>query len=205
MINYPNNKKIKVHQNNNSTNAVKKVANTHKRGQQLEILINQTNEHYIEHNRAFIYKKPTPIKIVNVVYPKQNFKKLHKITEAYFEKPSTTDYNGLYRGYYIDFEAKQTKYKSFNISANLHQHQINHLIDVNNHGGIPLLFISFYEYDQIFIIDFKELLSFIENKKSLVPLKFFQEHGFVVEQKYNPPLDYLPLVDQIIQRRKNNE
>ena len=31
-----------------------------------------------------------------------------KIVEAYFQQPSTTDYNGVYKGYYIDFEAKET-------------------------------------------------------------------------------------------------
>ena len=65
------------------------------RGMTLEGEINQSNEHYIEIGKAFIYKKPTPIKIVNVDFPSKN-KAI--IREAYFSTPSTTDYNGLYKG-----------------------------------------------------------------------------------------------------------
>ena len=56
-------------------------------GMNLESDINSTNEYYINKEKAYIYKKPTPIKLVKVDYKKG------KIEEAYFEKPSTTDYN----------------------------------------------------------------------------------------------------------------
>ena len=76
------------------------------RGMTLEQQINESNEYYLNHNIAVIHKKPTPIQIVKVDYPRRS---RAVIKEAYFRQASTTDYNGVYRGYYLDFEAKETK------------------------------------------------------------------------------------------------
>ena len=59
------------------------------RGMTLENDINETNKYYDLNNIAIIYKKPTPIKVVSVEYPKV------KIKEAYFNEPSTQDYTGI--------------------------------------------------------------------------------------------------------------
>src|SRR5574344_323688 len=93
------------------------------RGMILENAINETNQYYLVNNIAVIYKKPTPITINKVLYPNR-YEAV--IKEAYFKTPSTTDYNGLYKGKYIDFEAKETKTKSFPF-INISLHQINHL------------------------------------------------------------------------------
>ena len=58
---------------------------------------------------AVIHKKPTPIQIVRVDYPQRS---RAKIVEAYFRQASTTDYSGVYEGFYIDFEAKETRQKN---------------------------------------------------------------------------------------------
>lgn len=92
MITYPNNIK------KNTKYKEKEYGN---RGMTLEAELNDSNKYYLESNIAVIYKKPTPIKVVKQVN--------EKIVKAYFEKPSTTDYNGLYKGKYVDFEAKETK------------------------------------------------------------------------------------------------
>ena len=80
----------------------------------LEYDLNITNEYYRTIAKAYIYKKPTPIKLVKVDY------KHNKINEAYFDMPSTTDYNGLYKGKYIDFEAKETTNKTSFPLNNIH-------------------------------------------------------------------------------------
>ena len=64
--------------------------------------LNVSNEYYRTKNKALIYKKPTPVQIVKVDYPKRSSA---KIIEAYYQTPSTTDYNGIYKGKYIDYEA----------------------------------------------------------------------------------------------------
>jgi recombination protein U len=78
------------------------------RGMTLEEDLNETNKFYLENKTAVIHKKPTPVQIVNVDYPRRS---AAVIKEAYFKQSSTTDYNGVYRGKYIDFEAKETKIK----------------------------------------------------------------------------------------------
>lgn len=101
------------------------------RGMTLEKELNLTNQQYRDRNIAVIHKKPTPIQVVKVNYPKRS---AAKITEAYYRKSSTTDYNGVYRGYYLDFEAKETKNKTTFPLANFHEHQINHIIQASEHG-----------------------------------------------------------------------
>ena len=79
------------------------------RGMILENELNISNEYYASIDKAYIYKKPTPVKITKVDYPSRD---KAVIKQAFFTVPSTTDYNGLYKGRYIDFEAKQTKSKT---------------------------------------------------------------------------------------------
>ena len=71
-------------------------------------MINATNDYYLSHGIAVIHKKPTPVQIVRVDYPQRS---RAKIVEAYFRQASTTDYSGVYEGFYIDFEAKETRQK----------------------------------------------------------------------------------------------
>lgn len=112
-FNYPNGKRFIPKNTNNTCNSsntngstkVKKAVNTYSgRGQTLEQDIDETNEYYLLKGLAVIHKKPTPIQIVKVDYPKRS---AATIREACFKTPSTTDYKGIY----IDFEAKETKNK----------------------------------------------------------------------------------------------
>lgn len=94
------------------------------RGMSLEEEINTSNTYYLAHDIAVIHKKPTPIQIVKVDYPKRS---AATIKEAYFSKASTTDYNGVYKGKYIDFDAKETTNVSSFPLKNFHEHQIKHM------------------------------------------------------------------------------
>ena len=108
-------------------------------GLSFEEAINDSNEYYRNNNIAVIYKKPTPIQVVKVDYPSRN---KAKITEAFYKIPSTTDYNGMYKGNYIDFEAKSCNENSFSFQR-IYVHQIEHLRKIHEHGGISFLLIEF--------------------------------------------------------------
>lgn len=172
------------------------------RGMSLENDINISNEYYIDTKKAFIYKKPTPIKIVKVNYPSKT-NKTGRITikEAYFESPSTTDYNGLYKGKYVDFEAKETNNKSYFPLENIHKHQIEHLRNIMENGGISFLIVRFTEYNKTFILFSNDFFNYIDNNtRKSIPYEYFIEKGYEIKEKYSPRLDYLEIIEKYIEK-----
>lgn len=165
------------------------------RGMSLESDINCSNEYYLINDIAVIYKKPTPITIVDVDYPSR---KEAVITKAYFKTPSTTDYNGIYKGKYIDFEAKETKNLTSFPLSNIHFHQIEHLKKVYNHGGISFLIIRFTKLNKTFLLTYEKLQCFLDsNNKHSIPLSYIRENAFEIYDKYNPRVDYLDIIDKL--------
>ena len=165
------------------------------RGMGLEEDINITNQYYIDNNIAFIYKKPTPIQVTKVDYKNNSM----IIKEGFFKEPSTTDYNGLYDGLYIDFEAKETTSKTSFPLANIHKHQINHIRNVINNGGIGFLIVRFTNLDKSFVLMGKDFIEYIDNNdRKSIPLEYFNDKGYLIELSYMPRLDYLKIIDNII-------
>lgn len=162
------------------------------RGMLLEDLINYANEYYRKNNYALIYKKPTPIKINKT----RRIGKSTHILDAFFEKPSTTDYNGIYKKLYLDFEAKQTNSRTSFPLNNISDNQIEHLIKVEELGGISFIIVMFSYFNEAYILKTSYLINFIGNKKS-IPYKFFKENGIKICSIYNNPFDYLMAVDLV--------
>ncbi len=182
-MNYPNglNKKI-----NNSIN----YGN---RGMNLEEDLNISNQYYLENNIAVIYKKPTPITINHVDYPNRMDA---VITNAKFKIPSTTDYNGIYKGKYIDFEAKETANKTSFPLANIHNHQIEHLRRIVNHGGIGFIIVRFSSLNRIFLLKATELFNFVDkNTRKSIPLEYFISNGVEIKLSLRPRIDYLKYIE----------
>lgn len=170
------------------------------RGMDLESDLNESNVYYREIDKALVYKKPTPIGVANVSYsPKGKV-----IERGFFKEPSTLDYNGLYRGKYIEYEAKVTKNRTSFPLANIHPHQIKHIESVLRHKGIVFLIIRIKEITYLlkgddFIYFFKE-----HNRKS-IPYEFIEEKGYKIKYGYRPTLDYLEIVDKIYFEEEINE
>lgn len=185
MIGYPNKKAIPVHSPTQDTHMG--------RGMSLEEDLNKSNAYYIACGRALIHKKPIPIQIVKVDYPARSSA---KITEAYYKTPSTTDYNGIYRGRPIDFEAKETKSKTSFPFKNIHPHQIEHLKRVLQHGGIGFIILRFTYYDETYLVDADWLIKAYESQeKKSISYESVKAYGSLIRQGLTPRLCYLDNVD----------
>ena len=190
MVNYPNLKKATVHQ----TKLIDGKLNTRHRGMNLEEDLNLTNKYYLANGIANIHKKPTPIQIVRVDYPKRS---AAKIVEAYFKTPSTTDYNGIYKGKYLDFEAKETKAKTFPF-GNISQHQIDHLQRIINHGGIAFIIIAFTSLNEVYLIDASFVIcDYYHSQRKSMTYDKIKSLGHLIPQGYQPRLDYLKIIDEV--------
>lgn len=167
------------------------------RGMTLEDDINKTNEYYNLQNIALVYKKPTPIQVVQVEYPK------NRIREAYFHEPSTLDYNGIYLGKYLEFDAKETQSKTSFPLSNIHPHQMRHIERVIHFGGIAFLIVRFSTLNLTYLLLGEDIIHFESryHRKS-IPLDYFKEHGYLIELKYSPRLDYIKIVDKLIREVK---
>jgi recombination protein U len=204
IVNYPNGKKF-IRNDQETKQAEKKQTEKKRinpaysnRGMTLEEDLNETNEYYRDQKLAVIHKKPTPIQIVQVDYPKRS---AAVIKEAYFKLASTTDYNGVYKGKYIDFEAKETQNSTSFPLKNFHQHQITHMEEVMNQGGICFVIIRFTMLDKVYLLEAKHLLLFWERmekggRKSITKEEI-EEAGYHIPLGYRPRIDYIKILDSL--------
>ena len=164
------------------------------RGMGFEDEINKSNTYYLEKEIAVIHKKPTPINVVKVDYTHGAI-----ITKAFFQEPSTTDYNGIYKGRYIDFEAKSTHSKTSFPLKNIPHQQIEHLDAVLKQGAIAFFLIEIVHLNEIYLLPATYVCSFYkEKKRQSIPFEDIKKNGYIVKEKYNPRIDYLSVVDEFL-------
>jgi recombination protein U len=162
------------------------------RGMGFEKDINDTNAYYLEKGLALIYKRPTPINVVKVDYSHGA-----RITQAFFECQSTTDYNGVYKGHYLDMEAKSSRSKTSFPLNNIAPQQVSHLRAVHKMGGLAFFIINFYSLNETYLLDAGYICDFYEKKpRKSIPVSEIRAHGYPVKESYRPRYDYLPLIDE---------
>lgn len=195
-INYPNGKVYKP-KKEAGTKKVKDYSFSN-RGKTLEDEISDANEYYLAHEIAVIYKKPIPIQVVKVDYPSRSSA---VIKEAYYRTPSTTDFNGVFEGKYIDFEAKETENRTAFPLKNVHQHQVEHMSRVAHQQGIAFLLVRFSASDRYFYLPFDQLKLFwdrmLTGGRKSIALAEFEEHAIEITPKYAPRIDYLKIVNDL--------
>jgi recombination protein U len=196
-IRYPNGKAYQPNESNKSQQTVKKFSYSN-RGMTLEEDLNETNTYYLERHVAVIHKKPTPVQIVHVDYPSRS---AAVIKEAYFKQASTTDYNGVYKGRYIDFEAKETKNSTSFPLQNFHQHQIDHMKEVLHQEGICFVILRFSTSDEVYFLQASHLLAFWERhltggRKSITKQEV-NAYGHKIQIGYQPRIHYISIIDEL--------
>ena len=179
----------------------KKALNFANRGMRFEEAINASNDYYLSRGQAVVHKKPTPVQIVHVDYPRRS---AAVIKEAYFKEASTTDYNGVYRGCYLDFEAKETKNKTSFPFKNFHAHQITHMKNCLRQDGICFVLLWFSALERCFFLDSAHLIFYWESQQTAksLPLALIEEIGIEIKPKIAPRIPYLEAVEQYLQEKE---
>lgn len=193
MVNYPH----QVRRKNIGTQSLArpKRVNFANRGMNFEAAINDSNQYYLAHGLAVIHKKPTPVQIVKVDYPKRS---RAKIVEAYFRQASTTDYSGVYKGHYIDFEAKETQQKTSMPMKNFHAHQIEHMTHVIEQQGICFVLLHFSSLKETYLLPARPLIDFyqLDQGSKSMPIDYIRQHGFKIEMGHFPSVPYLEIIEK---------
>lgn len=199
---YPNGQLFSSDSTPKESAKLTKRTNFANRGMRFEEAINQSNDYYLTHDIAVIHKKPTPLQIVKVDYPRRS---AAVIKEAYFRQPSTTDYNGVYKGYYLDFEAKETKNKTSFPFKNFHQHQIDHMKNCLKQGGICFILLWFSSIERCFFLSSEVLIALWEQQasgKKSMTLSQVENEGIEIFPKIAPRIPYLDAVDEFIWKKE---
>ena len=184
-------KKILQHSANNKHNPKMKKREFANRGLSFENDVDISNNWYNTNNVSLIIKRPTPIKVIEF---DNNTK---RITNAVYEKESTADYNGIYRGRYIDFECKSTDSKIFRLS-NIQAHQMEHLRRVEEHGGISFLLLRVNNFNTVYLIPCSILIEITDFGKKSINFDWAKENGVLVREKYAPRIDYIEALDKLL-------
>jgi recombination protein U len=164
------------------------------RGMAFEQLIDYTNKLYEQKGIALINKRPTPVKILC-----RNSKGM---IHGYLEKPSTVDYDGIYNGKSIVFEAKSTKeFNRFDLK-NIHDHQFEYLAKCHKLGAISFLLVEFVSHRTTYLMPFETLECYWTRKleggrgTQSISIEEFDVHTWQVSAG-QVPIDYLKIVNEL--------
>lgn len=163
------------------------------RGMGLERMIEMTNTTYENKGIAIIKKRPTPMKVIGKSKrPGQHI--------AIFEKRSTVDYTGIYKGRAIEFEAKSTRLSTSWPIKDIHEHQVDHIRKVIEHGGIAFVIVEFASLEATYLLQGNRLLHVWQaaqkGARKSIPIDEFQMFCSEISSGRGVPLDYLAALEQ---------
>ncbi|MDR4987182.1 Holliday junction resolvase RecU [Bacillus cereus] len=165
------------------------------RGMAFEKLINLSNEMYQREGVALINKRPTPVKVLKSAGG--------RVLNGFYESKSTVDYDGVYKGRAVAFEAKSTQSLTRFDLSNIAQHQLDYLEKAEKMGAVCFFLIEFSKDQTVFLVPASIIRSYVrmshqpDGKKSISRADF-DVYGYLVEQTERAPVDYLQYVDEAV-------
>ena len=167
------------------------------RGSALEDMINKTNERYLESGLALIQKIPTPITPITID------KQTRHITLAYFDQKSTVDYIGAVQGIPVCFDAKECATDTFSLQ-NIHEHQVQFMIDFEKQGGIAFFLIYYTGRDELYYLPLEMLRFFWDRAKEGGRKSFRHDElnpDYIIPKKGDVLVPYLEKLQQDLNDR----
>ena len=171
MVNYPHQVSRKIAQVRPKKSNRVDFAN---RGMSFETAINATNDYYLSRGLAVIHKKPTPVQIVKVDYPKRSRAKI--------------------------VEAKETRQKTAMPMKNFHAHQIEHMSQVISQDGICFVLLHFSTLKETYLLPAKDLIAFYQIDKGTksMPLDYIKKRGYAIAEAAYPQVPYLEIIEKLL-------
>ncbi|TKI94614.1 Holliday junction resolvase RecU [Bacillus wiedmannii] len=165
------------------------------RGMAFEKLINLSNEMYQREGVALINKRPTPVKVLKSAGG--------RVLNGFYEAKSTVDYDGVYKGRAVVFEAKSTQSLTRFDLSNIAQHQLDYLEKAEKMGAICFFLIEFSKDQTVFLVPASVVQSYVRlshqpNGKKSISRVDFDIYGYLVEQTERAPIDYLQYIDEAV-------
>ncbi|HDR8197407.1 TPA: Holliday junction resolvase RecU [Bacillus thuringiensis] len=93
---------------------------------------------------ALINKSSTPVKVLK--------SKGGRVLNGFYEAKSTVDYDGVYKGRAVTFEAKSTKNTNRFDLKNIAQHQLDYLEEAEKIGAICFFLMKFSKDKSVFVV-----------------------------------------------------
>ena len=163
-------------------------------GMMLEKMINDSIKYMESEGIGVFHKKEVPVVFTSL--SNMNNKKV--INKGYLMGKSTTDYYGIYKGYFCAFEAKSTIEDTF-VLSNVKKHQMEYLNTIEEHGGISFYIIYFISSNKVIFIQSSSFHEYLEfHKKKNLKLVEALEIGVEIEISYPGLLLFNEQLDLII-------
>ncbi|QBQ07508.1 Holliday junction-specific endonuclease [Spiroplasma gladiatoris] len=153
------------------------------KGMYLETIINNCLEFWISLG-LLVQKMPVNNKLISIE---------NNIIKAKLDKNQFCDYNGIYKGFYLEFEAKETSKNYFDLN-NLKKNQVDKLDLIMKLKGLTFILIYFHMYDKYFCLNYSYIKKF---RKKKIEYDWFINNCYELQRK-NLVLDLISYLNHLI-------